>query len=79
MLSAVLNKAGVAVTDTDIEDCHRVCNRGQTIAKFAKRKVSKQILRVQKDLTKITMEDLQLTGDNKIYINQSLYPYYRIL
>ena len=25
------------------------------------------------------MEDLKLTGQGKLYINQSLYPYYRVL
>ena len=30
-------------------------------------------------MSKITMEDIQLIGDNKIYINQSLCPYYRML
>ena len=46
---------------------------------FGKRKVSKQVLNVRKDLTKLPMEDLQLTGQGKLYINQSLCPYYRVL
>ena len=31
--------AGVAITDTDIQDCHRVGNRGQTIVRFSITKV----------------------------------------
>ena len=65
------------MSDKDIEDCHRVGKRGTTIVKFCKRKVSKQVLNVRKDLTKLSMEDLQLTGQGKLYINQSLCPYYR--
>ena len=53
-----ITKAGVEVSDKDIEDCHRVGKRGTTIVKFCKRKVSKQVLNVRKDLTKLLMEDL---------------------
>ena len=67
-----ITKAGVAVSDKDIEDCHRVGKRGTTIVKFCKRKVSKQVSNVRKDLTKLSIEDLQLTGQGKLYINQSL-------
>ena len=65
------------MSEKDIEDCHRVGKWGTTIVKFCKRKVSKQVLNVRKDLTKLLMEDLQLTGQGKLYINQSLCPYYR--
>ena len=78
VLLAITN-AGVEVSDKDIEDCHQVGKRGTTIAKFCKREVSKQVLNVRKDLTKLSMKDLQLTGHGKLYINQSLYPYYRVL
>ena len=74
-----ITKAGVEVSDKDIEDCHRIGKRATTIVKFCKRKVSKQVLNVRKDLTKLSMEDLQLTGQGKLYINQSLCPYYRVL
>ena len=36
-----ITKAGVDITGDDIEDCHRVGNKGQTIIKFGKRKVSR--------------------------------------
>ena len=65
------------MSDKDIEDCHRVGKRGTTIVKFCRKKVSKQVSNVRKDLTKLSMEDLQLTGQGKLYINQSLCPYYR--
>ena len=47
-----ITKAGVEVSDEDIEDCYRVGKRGTTIIKFCKKKVSKQVLNVRKDLTK---------------------------
>ena len=72
-------KAGVEVSDKDIENCHQVGKRGQTIVKFCKRKVSKQILNVRKNLTKLSIENLQLTGQVKLSVNQSLCLNYRVL
>ena len=40
VVCCIVNKAGVALADTVIEDCHRVGNRRQIIVKFARRKVS---------------------------------------
>ena len=74
-----ITKTGVEMSNKDIEDCHRIGKRGQTIVNFCEREVSKQVLNVRKDLTKLSMEDLQLTGQVKLHINQSLCPYYRVL
>ena len=74
-----ITKAGVDITPDDIEDCHRVGNKGQTIIKFGERKVSRQVLSVRKDLNKVKMSDIDLTGQSTLYINQSLCPYYRML
>ena len=41
--------------------------------------VSRQVLNVRKDLNKVKVSDIDLTGQNKLYINQSLCPYYRML
>ena len=73
------NNEGFEVSGKDIVDCYRIGKRGKTIVKFSKMKVSKQVLKVRKDLTKLSIEDLQLTGQGKWYINQSLCPYYRVL
>ena len=51
-----ITKAGVEVSDKDIEDCHRLGKRGTTIVTFCKRKVSKQVLNVREDLTKLSMK-----------------------
>ena len=62
------------MSDNDIENCHCVGERGITIAKFYKRKMSKQVLNVKKDLTKLSMKDMQPAGHDKLYIDQSLCP-----
>ena len=74
-----ITKAGVDITSDDIEDCHHAGNKGQTIIKFGKKRVSRQVLSVRKDLKKVKMSDIDLTGQSTLYINQSLCPYYRIL
>ena len=74
-----ITKAGVDITADDIEDCHRVGNKGQTMIKFGKRKVTRQMLSVRKDLKKVKMSDIDLTRRSSLYMNQSLCPYYRML
>ena len=37
------------------------------------------MLSVKKNLQKLKMEDTGLTGANKVFINHSLCPYYRVL
>ena len=54
----VITKAGVDITADDIEDCHCVGNKGETLIKFGKRKVSRQVLCVRKDLNKVKMSNL---------------------
>ena len=50
-------KADVEVSGKNIKDLHRAGKMGQTIVKFCKRKISKQVLNVKKDLTKLSMEN----------------------
>ena len=64
-----ITRAGVDITADDIEDCHRVGNKGQTIIRFDNRKVSRQVLSVRKDLNKVKMSDIDLTGQSTLYIN----------
>ena len=49
------------------------------MVKFTRRKDYKQVLQVKKDLNDITADDLDLPRGTKIFLNQSLCPYYRIL
>ena len=63
-----------------IEACHRISKKSSTvIVKFTKRKDCQQIWSVKRDLQKIKMEDVNLPGQNKLFINRSLCPYYKVL
>ena len=74
-----ITEAGADITADNIEDCQRVGNKGQTIIKFGKRKVLRQVLSVRKELSKVKMSDIDLTGQSILNINQSLCLYYRML
>ena len=41
--------------------------------------MSRQVLGVRKDLNKVKMSDIDLTGQSTLYINQSLCPYNMML
>ena len=79
LLCKAITKAGVNINAEDIEDFHRVGNKGQTIIKLDTRKVSRQLLYVRKDLNKVKMNNTGLTEQSTLYINQSFCPYYRML
>ena len=74
-----ITKAGIDITAENIKDCHRVGKKGQTIIKFGKIKVSRQVVSVRKDLNKVKMSDIDLIGQSTLHITQSLCPYYRML
>ena len=76
----VFEKVGCNIDSSNIEACHRTTKRNdRVIVKFPSRKDRQQVLSVKKNLQKLTMEDIGLTGDNKVFINHSLCPYYRAL
>ena len=54
-----ITKAGVDINADDIEDCHCVENKAQTIIKFGKRKVSRQVVSVRKELNKVKMSNIE--------------------
>ena len=77
---SVFQKVGCTTAPEFIDDCHRLGkNNDWIIVKFTRRKVCKQVLQVKKDLKDITADDLDLPRRTKIFVNQSLCPYYRIL
>ena len=51
----------------------------QVIVKFSRRKDCQRVLSIKKNLQKLKMKDIGLTGDNKVFINHSLCPYYCLL
>ena len=63
---------------------NKACDRvGRTfqivIGKFSRRKECQHVWSVKKDLKKLTMEDLKLPENSKLFINRSLCPYYKML
>ena len=63
-----------------MDGCHRLGkNNDRVIVKFTCRKDCKQVFQVKKDLKDLTVDDLDLPRGTKIFVNQSLCPYYCIL
>ena len=76
----IFGKLGCDIPSERIEACHRISKKSSTvIVKFTKRKDCQQVWSVKKDLQKIKMEDVNLPGQNKLFINRSLCPYYKVL
>ena len=51
----------------------------RVIIKFSKRKECLQVLSVKKDLKNLDMIDIGLPEKCKVFVNQSLCPYYKLL
>ena len=76
----VFRKVGCNIDSSNIEVCHRISKRNdRVIVMFSRRKDCQQVLSVKKNLQKLKMEDIGLTGDNKVFINDSLCRYYCVL
>ena len=60
---------------SNIEACHRITKKkDRIIVKFSSAKDCQRALVVKKNLQKLKMEDIGLTGNNKVFINHSLCP-----
>ena len=76
----VSEKVGCSIDSSNIEACHRITKKNdRVIVKFFRRKDCQRVLSFKKNLQKLKMENTGLTGDNKVFINLSLCPYYRVL
>ena len=76
----IFGKLGCDISPDRIEACHRVGRTNDTvIVKFSRRKDCQHVWNVKKDLKKLTLEDLELPGNTKLFINRSLCPYYKML
>ena len=65
----VFKKVGFNMDSSNIEACHCFIKKNyRVIVKFSKRKDCQRVLSVKKNLQKLKMEDIALTGDNKIFI-----------
>ena len=76
----VFEKVGCSIDSSNIEACHRITKKNdRVIVKFSRRKDCQRVLSFKKNLQKLKMENTGLTGDNEVFINHSLCPYYRVL
>ena len=73
----ILHHIGVNISGDKIEACHQLSkNSDPTIVKFSSRKDCEHTIHVKKDLKDLDATDLDLLAGTKLYINDSLYPYY---
>ena len=74
----VLQHIDVGITGEGIEACHRLNKQSdRTIIKFWKRKDCEHVMRKKSELRKLKPSELDLPNGTKLYINESLCPYYR--
>ena len=74
----ILNEIDVPCGPEDLEDCHRI-KGDRTILKFSSRRKSSEVLRKKKKLKKIDGSKFDFNTGVKLYVNESLCPYYRRL
>ena len=70
----IFEKIGCNIPSNHIEACHRASKKSATvIVKFLRRKDCQQFLAGKKDLRKIKMEDVDLPGQYKLFMNKKYY------
>ena len=76
----IFNKVGCNIMKENVEACHRIGkNSDRVIIKLSKRKECLQVLSVKKDLKNLDTVDIGLPENCKVFVNQSLCPYYKLL
>ena len=76
----IFKKLGHNILSNNIEACNRVSKKSATVTiTFSRRKDCQKVLAVKKDLCKFKMEDVGLSGQNKLFTNENLCPYYKVL
>ena len=75
----IFEAIGISVDKNDIDDCHRLRDKERTIVKFLRRKDCKRVLRCKKDLQNVNMSNLDVPDGTKLFINESLCPYCKVL
>ena len=71
----IFDKIGSIISPDHIEFCHRIIKKQCS----SWRKDCQQVWQVKKDLKKLKMEGFDLSGSNKLFINISLCPHYKVL
>ena len=76
----IFDKIGYSISPDHIKSCHHISKKIDTvIVKFSRWKDFQQVWQVKKDLQKLKLEDVDLIGSNKLFINRSLCLYYQVL
>ena len=79
-VSNVFGKLGCDIAPDRTEVFHHVGRTSDTVTvKFSRPKDYQHFWSIKKDLKKLTMEDLELPGNIKLFINRSLCSYYKML
>ena len=73
----IFEEISANIDERDMQACHRYREKGRTILKFVNRKDFTNILRVKKNLKHLDPSKLSFSEGTKIFINESLCPYYR--
>ena len=73
----IFGEIGVNINERDIQACHQLREKDRAIVKFVNRKDCTNILRVKKDIKHLDPTKLSFSEGSKIFINESLCPYYR--
>ena len=78
----IFNETGVTVNSRDVEACHRLnqkANPKKVIIKLSKRKDVARVMNNKKKLKSMKPQNIGLPSGCKIYVNESLYKYYKYL
>ena len=75
----LFGEIGVDVTPSQIQACHRLYDKKRVIVKFVNRKSAISILRSRGNLKDVNLSNIGINTTNRLYINESLCPPYRIL
>ena len=73
----VFNSIGFDIEEDRIEACHRLTKSDRTIFKFSRRKDCQHLMHNKKGLKDFNSTKLSFSEGTKIYVNDSLCPYYR--
>ena len=78
---SVFKKIGVDVSVDNIEACHplKSDNKNKIIVKFSKRKDCQAVLENKKKLKNLSNEELGVETNSKVFVNESLCKYYKLL
>ena len=64
VVTKIVNKAGINVTERDMQDVHRIGKEDRTIIKFSNRKYCQPFLKFKLDLSNFTIKYFGLEGNN---------------